>query len=110
MPTILSKSSSAITSPIGPKLSIKPFDESTIRIDRQEGVTTTHKGLYLEMLNPSTGESHFEGVANVGDWDGLRKATVKEALKWRDGDSHIRNGRMGHSRDDEAYITPIVLT
>ena len=86
-------------------------DESIVRIDRQEGVVgTTHTGLYLEMLNPSTGESHFEGVANVGNWNGLKKATVKEALKWRDGDASVRSGRMCSSQDDEAYIKPIILT
>ena len=85
-------------------------DESIVRIDRQEGVSTTHKGLYLEMINPSTGESHFEGVANVGNWDGIKKATVVEALKWRDGDANIRSGRMGSAQDDEAYIKPVVLT
>ena len=86
-------------------------DESIVRTDREEGVVgTTHTGLYLEMLNPSTGESHFEGVANVGNWNGLKKATVKEALKWRDGDASVRSGRMGSSQDDEAYIKPIILT
>ena len=85
-------------------------DKSIIRIDRQEDISTTYKGLYLEMINPSTGESHFEGVANVGSWNGLKKATVKEALKWRDGDANIRSGRIGSVADDGAYIEPIVLT
>ena len=87
-------------------------DESIVRTDREKGVVgTTHKGLYLEMINPSTGESHFEGIANVGDWGGLSKATVKEALKWRDGDSLVRSGStFGRANDDKPYITPITLT
>jgi len=84
-------------------------DQSIVRTDR-EGTHTTHKGLYLEMLNPSTGESHFEGVANVDDWQGLKQATVKEALKWRDGDANIRSGTMRTRGDNEAYIVPVVLT
>ena len=84
-------------------------DQSIVRTD-SEGTHTTHKGLYLEMINPSTGESHFEGVANVGDWQGLTRATVKEALKWRDGDANIRSGSMTSRGDNEAYIAPVVLT
>jgi hypothetical protein len=72
----------------------------------------TYKGLYLEMINPSTGESHFEGVANVSDWNGLKEATVKAALTWRDNDLNIQTKgdwmhRSGHSSDD--YVIPEVL-
>ena len=81
-----------------------------VPLDYNEGVQTNHKGLYLEMLNPSTGESHFEGVANVGSWQGLKQATVKEALKWRDGDANIRSGNMSGRGDNEAYIVPVILT
>ena len=44
------------------------------------------------MINPSTGESHFEGIANVGRWNAPKEATVKEALAWRDGDRDMLIG------------------
>ena len=77
---------------------------------RRDGLT--YKGLYLEMINPSTGESHFEGVANVSDWNCLKEATVKAALTWRDNDLNIQTKgdwmhRSGHSSDD--YVIPEVL-
>ena len=84
--------------------------------DASPGFDGTYKGLYLEMLNPSTGESHFEGVPNARDEDNrfgdlLPKATVKEALKWRDGDANVRgNNSWGSSSDNIDYIEPIVLT
>ena len=65
------------------------------------------------MINPSTGESHFEGVANVGGWGGLQKANVKEALKWRDGDDQITIANAPKLKGDGAtldYIKPEVLT
>ena len=74
---------------------------------------TTHHGLYLEMLNPSTGESHFEGVANVDQWNGLNEATVKAALKWRDGDDEVKYGGSWGMKDEDKnnpYIEPVVLT
>ena len=98
-------------------LDVEIPDQSIVRIDREDGVQTTHKGLYLEMINPSTGESHFEGVANVGNWNGLKKATVREALKWRDGDDEVQrinsNTPVWKSNNDRAtldYIKPEVLT
>ena len=89
-------------------------DNSVVRLNHG-GIQTTHKGLYLEMINPSTGESHFEGVANVNSWNGLKEATVKEALKWRDGDSIITGEptrQRSASDKDPAfeYIKPIILT
>ena len=69
------------------------------------------KCLYLQMINPSTGESHFEGIQNVGAWNGPKEATVKEALAWRDGDREIEG--MDGFRDNEkvvAYIQPVKLT
>ena len=73
-----------------------------------------YKGLYLEMINPSTGESHFEGVPNASDanWGNhLKEATVKAALTWRDNDILIKNtdsyNRGGSSGND--YVKPIVL-
>ena len=76
----------------------------------------TTQGLYLEMLNPSTGESHFEGVPNLGQSNGwgarLTEATVKAALAWRDGDVQIRESetwRIGEMGSEDDYITPVVL-
>ena len=69
------------------------------------------KCLYLQMINPSTGESHFEGIANVGNWNAPKEATVKEALAWRDDDRGIM--RMNGYEDSEkkvAYIKPVKLT
>ena len=72
---------------------------------------TERKGLYLEMINPSTGESHFEGVANVDTWSGLKKATVKEALAWRDGDRETQNLTGYEHRDTKStYVVPVKLT
>ena len=63
------------------------------------------------MLNPSTGESHFEGIANVGNWQAPREATVKEALAWRDGDREMTVGDGWADRDKYVeYIKPIKLT
>jgi hypothetical protein len=69
--------------------------------------------LYLQMVNPSTGESHFEGIANVGQWNAPREATVKEALSWRDGDREMmRTHTVIPLKDDKdvVYIKPITLT
>ena len=78
--------------------------------DLASGQARELKGLYLEMLNPSTGESHFEGVANVGNWNAPSQATVKEALKWRDGDSQIQTPNTLGKTTDNSYIKPEVLT
>ena len=75
-------------------------------------------GLYLEMINPSTGESHFEGVANtetgrIGGWrnESISEATVKAALSWRDGDGIISSGDTWRSESTSAnYVKPITLT
>jgi hypothetical protein len=71
------------------------------------------KCLYLQMVNPSTGEDHFEGVANVGNWNAPKEATVKEALSWRDGDRDMirTNGVLPEiDSKDIKYIKPITLT
>ena len=57
--------------------------------------------LYLRMTNPSTGETHFEGVPNVKSptnrWNAaLESLTVQSALAWRDG--------------EDTYNVPVVLT
>ena len=76
-------------------------------------------GLYLEMINPSTGESHFEGIANaeetgrIGGWrnDSIKEATVKAALSWRDGDGIISTGDTWRSEStSDNYVKPIILT
>lgn len=56
----------------------------------------TRDGLYLKMINPSTSEVHFEGVADVipknqklNDWSTrrwIKSETVLDALAWRNGD------------------------
>ena len=50
-------------------------------------------GTYLSMINPSTGETHLEGVPNPRDsvslpheWTKIKSPTVKAALAWRDDD------------------------
>ena len=74
-------------------------------------------GLYLEMINPSTGESHFEGVANVSNnsqWCGggnLLEATVKAALSWRDGDGMVQTGQTWNTiSSSDNYVPPVKMT
>ena len=79
--------------------------------DESTGASTATRGLYLEMLNPSTGESHFEGIANVGQWNTPKEATVKEALAWRDGDREMQNLNGYEHRDSKSkYVIPVKLT
>ena len=79
--------------------------------DESTGTSETYKGLYLQMLNPSTGESHFEGVANVGNWNAPREATVKEALAWRDGDRNTQGLNSYDKQDGKTvYVVPVKLT
>jgi len=79
--------------------------------DESMGTSETTKGLYLEMINPSTGESHFEGIQNVGRWNAPKEATVKEALAWRDGDRNMQ-GLNDYSNQDTkpVYVVPVKLT
>jgi hypothetical protein len=63
------------------------------------------------MLNPSTGESHFEGIENVGRWNAPKEATVKEALAWRDGDRNTQGLNSYDNRDGKTvYVVPVKLT
>ena len=63
------------------------------------------------MVNPSTGESHFEGIRNVGPWNAPKEATVKEALAWRDGDRQTKKLDGYENRDTKTkYIIPVKLT
>jgi len=96
----------------------RPYKLIDVTIPDYSDATTdgTSKGLYLEMLNPSTGESHFEGVPNLGQSSGwgprLTEATVKAALTWRDGDVQIRESetwRIGEMGSEDDYVTPVVL-
>ena len=75
------------------------------------GTDDSTKCLYLQMINPSTGEDHFEGIANVGRWNAPKEATVKEALAWRDGDRSImRLDGWGDQEKKVEYIKPVKLT
>ena len=77
-------------------------------------------GLYLEMINPSTGESHFEGVANAKNTPNARgwmsggeleSATVKAALSWRDGDGAIQTGQTWNATSSSTnYVPPVKMT
>ena len=85
--------------------------------DLASGQARHNWGLYLEMINPSTGESHFEGIANVagqrGAWGGsnINEATVKAALSWRDGDGIVTTGRTWDVKATSSnYVIPIKLT
>jgi hypothetical protein len=87
--------------------------------DLASGQERNDWGLYLEMINPSTGESHFEGIANVvgkgmtGGWsnDSIEEATVKAALSWRDGDGIISSGDTWRAKSTSVnYVKPIILT
>ena len=96
----------------------RPYKLHDVTIPDYSGVSNeeTSQGLYLEMINPSTGESHFEGVPNLGTENGwgprLTKATVKAALTWRDGDIQIMESetwRIADAGSEENYVVPIVL-
>ena len=84
--------------------------------DLASGQDRNDWGLYLEMINPSTGESHFEGVANVDGARGwgnsnIEEATVKAALSWRDCDGVISTGDTWKAKSTSAnYVKPIILT
>ena len=75
-------------------------------------------GLYLEMINPSTGESHFEGIANVRDnsngfsgGGNIAEATVKAALSWRDGDCMVQSGQTWNATSSSTnYVPPLKMT
>jgi len=68
------------------------------------------------MINPSTGESHFEGVANVEGTRGwgnshIEEATVKAALSWRDGDGLVQTDRTWNAiSSSDNYIPPVKMT
>jgi len=87
--------------------------------DLTSGFEEANWGLYLEMINPSTGESHFEGIANAESsgramgWrnESIQEATVKAALSWRDGDGIISTGDTWRGEStSKNYVKPIILT
>ena len=90
------------------EVDIPDFSDSSPNFDG------SYKGLYLEMLNPSTGESHFEGVPNA---DGARwghslgEATVKAALTWRDNDILIQSKSWvsQNAATGDNYVKPVIL-
>ena len=88
-------------------VTIPDFSNSNSDLDK-------YKGLFLEMINPSTGESHFEGVPNynrTNNWgDRLPELTIKAALAWRDNDREIANGHSWQSSTPQGYIKPVTLT
>ena len=88
-------------------VTIPDFSNSNSDLDK-------YKGLFLEMINPSTGESHFEGVPNynpTNNWgDRLPELTIKAALAWRDNDREIANGNSWQSSTSKGYIKPVTLT
>ena len=66
---------------------------------------------YLKMLNPSTGETHLEGVGPFGEWDGIKAETVEAALAWRDGDGRVssEDGRISQGGNSE-YEAPLAIS
>ena len=78
--------------------------------DNSTADRSSEKCLYLQMINPSTGEDHFEGIANVGGWQGPKEATVKEALRWRDDDQSILRATGQYEDENPKYIIPTKLT
>ena len=106
--------------------SMKPevLDKSTINNSEYELIRfeldpiNQEQAYYLKMLNPSTGETHLEGVgpynsSNTGMRDGIEEETVEAALMWRDGE------RMYHTKVEEDgkstkvkidYNAPLAIT
>jgi hypothetical protein len=78
----------------------RPYQLIEVQIPDNNSRTGYRVGTYLRMKNPSTGETHFEGVPNpltqpldnnrpITAWQlnsNLKEPTVKCALAWRDND------------------------
>lgn len=81
-----------------------PYELVIVQIPDKARETGLRKATYLRMINPSTGETHFEGVPNVvtkdmDKWDrrrALGEETVLCALAWRN--------------QDDVYMAPEVIT
>ena len=89
----------------------RPYQLVEVQIPDNNSRTGYRTGTYLKMKNPSTGETHFEGVPNssteldrnrpITAWQlnsFLKEPTVKCALAWRDNDPN------------QDYEMPIALT
>ena len=77
----------------------RPYELVKVKIPSKDNSNGFRYGTYLRMKNPSTGETHFEGVPNADRrWNSLDEETVKCALAWRDNDK------------DMIYEKPIALT
>tara|TARA_Y100001938_G_C8069258_1_gene422129 strand:- start:568 stop:1521 length:954 start_codon:yes stop_codon:yes gene_type:complete len=82
-----------------------PYELVIVKIPDGGSVDGFRNGTYLKMINPSTGEDHFEGVPNAVNknmdrWqrrNSIKKNTVDCALAWRNND----NGK---------YIVPEKIT
>ena len=105
--------------------SMKPeiLDKSTINNSEYELVKfeldpVEHEfAYYLKMLNPSTGETHLEGVgpyeATNSSGAGIEEETVEAALMWRDGERmYIKGvGEDGESVKQKIdYNAPLAIT
>ena len=91
-----------------------PDFSNTLRNSDPVNNSDSYKGLYLEMINPSTGESHFEGIPNADErgWgNSLKEATVRAALTWRDNDISIQSGNQWNRNNPDSgqYIKPVIL-
>lgn len=63
---------------------------------------------YLKMLNPSTGETHLEGVGPYDGNNGIEEETVEAALMWRDSEAmYVGNGDEKVKVD---YNSPIAIS
>ena len=84
--------------------------------DASPGFNGSYKGLHLQMINPSTGETHIEPVPNAGapnSWGTfLGEAKVRAALAWRDQDLEVKSGKTWgtnfHPMASD-YVEPIIL-
>ena len=89
----------------------RPYQLVEVQIPDNNSRSGYRIGTYLRMKNPSTGETHFEGVPNsstelnrsrpISAWQlnsFLKEPTVKCALAWRDNDPN------------QDYEVPIALT
>ena len=104
------------------------LDKSTINNSEYELIkfeidpVTKEQAYYLKMLNPSTGETHLEGVgpynSNTFGWsDGIEEETVEAALMWRDGEKMYDNkpyvNKDGVNTSEKVkidYNAPVAIT
>ena len=93
----------------------------TIPDYRPNASDETQEGNYLRMINPTTGETHIEGVANeTKSWNGVPINSVGLALAWRNGETDGWNNeehaqiktRIAEGKDiaDTFYTVPKTIT